>query len=239
MTVCCVQAGRRRSLRRGGRQSRRPAGRCCGGRLAPRSAGHRVPELPVTAQRLCGLPVLRVGAGVRAGVGAAVDDRHGEDLSPGDTAAERSSRVRRVMARGPRRPRPGRVRRPPLPVGPRLPAGAVHRCHRRIGDHRPSSVGEVRAGIPAPARGGPARARGSRAARRRPVPGPHDPRHPRHDHLVRRRQEVRRRAGGPGEGHGSLFLDGGDHYLSDPASRERALRAELDSYRRVMRHGTA
>ncbi|GJF30342.1 peptidase [Kitasatospora sp. NE20-6] len=42
-----------------------------------------------------------------------------------------------------------------------------------------------------------------------------------------------------GDDHDSLFLEGGDHYLSDPASRERALRAELDFYQRVIRHGTA
>ncbi|MFE6502259.1 prolyl oligopeptidase family serine peptidase [Kitasatospora sp. NPDC057738] len=37
-----------------------------------------------------------------------------------------------------------------------------------------------------------------------------------------------------GGGHDSLLLDGGDHYLSAPAAREQALRAELDFYRRLM-----
>ncbi|OKI06652.1 hypothetical protein AMK13_17800 [Streptomyces sp. CB02056] len=37
-----------------------------------------------------------------------------------------------------------------------------------------------------------------------------------------------------GGGHDSLMLDGGDHYLSAPAAREQALRAELDFYRRLM-----
>ncbi|MFG2907479.1 S9 family peptidase [Kitasatospora sp. NPDC048286] len=34
----------------------------------------------------------------------------------------------------------------------------------------------------------------------------------------------------------SLLLDSGDHYLSAPAAREQALRAELDFYHRIMRH---
>ncbi|MFE4972688.1 prolyl oligopeptidase family serine peptidase [Kitasatospora sp. NPDC056651] len=34
--------------------------------------------------------------------------------------------------------------------------------------------------------------------------------------------------------HDSLLLDDGDHYLSAPAAREQALRAELDFYRRIM-----
>ncbi|WP_224274246.1 prolyl oligopeptidase family serine peptidase [Streptomyces sp. LS1784] len=37
-----------------------------------------------------------------------------------------------------------------------------------------------------------------------------------------------------GGDHDSLLLDDGDHYLSAPAAREQALRAELDFYRRLM-----
>ncbi|MFJ6381425.1 S9 family peptidase [Kitasatospora sp. NPDC092039] len=36
--------------------------------------------------------------------------------------------------------------------------------------------------------------------------------------------------------HDSLLLDDGDHYLSAPAAREQALRAELDFYRHIMSH---
>ncbi|MFD8703633.1 S9 family peptidase [Kitasatospora sp. NPDC059648] len=39
---------------------------------------------------------------------------------------------------------------------------------------------------------------------------------------------------GRGGDHGSLLLEGGDHYLSAPLAREQALRAELDFYRRIM-----
>ncbi|MFH9351244.1 prolyl oligopeptidase family serine peptidase [Kitasatospora sp. NPDC017646] len=38
--------------------------------------------------------------------------------------------------------------------------------------------------------------------------------------------------------HESVFLAGGDHYLSDPASRQQALGAELGFYQRIMRRGT-
>ncbi|MFB8171416.1 prolyl oligopeptidase family serine peptidase [Kitasatospora purpeofusca] len=37
-----------------------------------------------------------------------------------------------------------------------------------------------------------------------------------------------------GDDHTALFLEDGDHYLSAPAAREQALRAELDFYRRIM-----
>ncbi|MFE4512699.1 prolyl oligopeptidase family serine peptidase [Kitasatospora sp. NPDC056783] len=37
-----------------------------------------------------------------------------------------------------------------------------------------------------------------------------------------------------GDDHTSLLLDDGDHYLSSPAAREKALRAELDFYHRIM-----
>ncbi|MET8540168.1 prolyl oligopeptidase family serine peptidase [Kitasatospora sp. NPDC004799] len=37
-----------------------------------------------------------------------------------------------------------------------------------------------------------------------------------------------------GGDHDSLLLEDGDHYLSAPADREQALRAELDFYRRIM-----
>ncbi|MGW3228691.1 prolyl oligopeptidase family serine peptidase [Kitasatospora sp. NPDC001095] len=40
------------------------------------------------------------------------------------------------------------------------------------------------------------------------------------------------------QGHERLFLEGGDHYLSDPASREQALAAELAFYQRIMHRGT-
>ncbi|MEV6976946.1 prolyl oligopeptidase family serine peptidase [Kitasatospora sp. NPDC093806] len=39
---------------------------------------------------------------------------------------------------------------------------------------------------------------------------------------------------GRGGDHGSLLVEGGDHYLSAPSAREQALRAELDFYRRIM-----
>ncbi|MBD0675826.1 hypothetical protein BU198_35325 [Streptomyces sp. CBMA156] len=39
-----------------------------------------------------------------------------------------------------------------------------------------------------------------------------------------------------GGDHAGLLLDGGDHYLSAPAAREQALRAELDFYHRIMHH---
>ncbi|MEV0188289.1 alpha/beta hydrolase family protein [Kitasatospora sp. NPDC089913] len=37
-----------------------------------------------------------------------------------------------------------------------------------------------------------------------------------------------------GDGHDSVLLEGGDHYLSAPADREQALRAELDFYQGIM-----
>ncbi|MBV6695669.1 prolyl oligopeptidase family serine peptidase [Kitasatospora aureofaciens] len=39
--------------------------------------------------------------------------------------------------------------------------------------------------------------------------------------------------------HTSVLLEGGDHYLSAPADREQALRAELDFYRRIMSRSTS
>ncbi|MFF3007786.1 prolyl oligopeptidase family serine peptidase [Kitasatospora sp. NPDC057940] len=42
-----------------------------------------------------------------------------------------------------------------------------------------------------------------------------------------------------GDGHDSLLLDDGDHYLSAPAAREQALRAELAFYHRLMNHPKA
>ncbi|MFJ3791527.1 prolyl oligopeptidase family serine peptidase [Kitasatospora sp. NPDC090091] len=41
-----------------------------------------------------------------------------------------------------------------------------------------------------------------------------------------------------GDGHDSVLLEDGDHYLSAPADREQALRAELDFYQSIMSRST-
>lgn len=62
------------------------------------------------------------------------------------------------------------------------------------------------------------------------------------DDTIASAEEARRFAGElttRGNEHESLFLEGGDHYLSAPMAREKALRAELDFYQRIMLRGEA